>query len=173
MVTSQDVARIANVSQSTVSRCFRNDVYVNSKTRMRVLKAAEELGYYPNNIARGMKSKRSGIIGLVLPDYDNIFYSTMTKSIESYLKLKGYRLMLSYHDQDVKKERECLETMMSSRVDGLFSVPVSEENRDLYNMMEKNDIKVVQLIRKLHRDISTVMIDDEKCLLCDKNWVFK
>lgn len=163
MVTSQDVARLANVSQSTVSRCFRGEGYVNSKTRTKVLKAAGELGYYPDYFARGMKSKKSGIIGLILPDYNNIFFSTLMKSIETYLKQRGYRLMLAYHDEDEKKERECLEIMMSSRADGLFIVPAAdtEANVDLYDTMQRNGVKIVQLIRRLHSDINTVMIDDE------------
>ena len=161
MVTSQDVARLANVSQATVSRAFREDVYINPETKKKVLKAAEELGYYPNYSARSLKNQKSGIIGLMLSDADNMFYTKLTKSMEKYMKLRGYRLMLTYNDEDPDKERECLESLISSRVDGVFCIPVSERNRDLYDVMRKNGIHVVQVIRKMYDDLNTVVINDE------------
>ncbi len=161
MVTSQDVARLANVSQATVSRAFREDVYINPETKKKVLKAAEELGYYPNYSARSLKNQKSGIIGLMLSDADNMFYTKLTKSMEKYMKLRGYRLMLTYNDEDPDKERECLESLISSRVEGVFCIPVSERNRDLYDVMRKNGIHVVQVIRKMYDDLNTVVINDE------------
>lgn len=81
--------------------------------------------------------------------------------MEKYMKLRGYRLMLTYNDEDPDKERECLESLISSRVEGVFCIPVSERNRDLYDVMRKNGIHVVQVIRKMYDDLNTVVINDE------------
>lgn len=136
--------------------------YISTRRpKKKVLKAAEELGYYPNYSARSLKNQKSGIIGLMLSDADNMFYTKLTKSMEKYMKLRGYRLMLTYNDEDPDKERECLESLISSRVEGVFCIPVSERNRDLYDVMRKNGIHVVQVIRKMYDDLNTVVINDE------------
>lgn len=161
MITSQDVAKLAKVSQATVSRAFREDVYINPETKKKVMAAAKTLGYFPNYNARSLKNKKSGIIGLVLADADNMFYSALTKSIERYVSARGYRLFLAYTNEDPAKEREYLESFISSQVEGLLCMPVSLENQDLYDIMKANQISVLQVIRKLYSDFDTVTVNDE------------
>ena len=161
MVNSQDVAKQANVSQATVSRAFRDDTRISPETKRKVIKAAEDLGYYPNYSARGLKQKKSRIIGIMMSDADNIFYNALIKQLERSLVAKGYRLLLSYNDEDPRRERECLESMLSSRVEGVFCIPVSTENEDLYSIMKKNNIHIVQIIRILFPGFDAVTINDE------------
>lgn len=123
--------------------------------------AAKTLGYFPNYTARSLKNKKSGIIGLILADADNMFYSALTKSIERYVNARGYRLFLAYNNEDAAKEREYLESFISSRVEGILCMPVSSENRDLYDIMKANQISVLQVIRKLYTDVDTVTVSDE------------
>ena len=161
MITSQDVAKAANVSQATVSRAFREDVYINPETRKRVLEVARQMGYFPNYSARSLKQQKSGIIGLMMADADNPFYASLTKSIEKFVNAGGYRLMITYNNEDPAKERECLESLISTQVEGAFCIPVSTQNRDLINVLNNNGVAVVQMIRKLYKDLYTVTINDE------------
>ncbi len=162
MVNSQDVAKYANVSQATVSRAFREDVYINPETKKKVLRAAEELGYFPNYSARSLKQRKSGLIGVMLSDADNVFYNVLIKYIEKFFREKGLRLLLTYNDEDPRKERECLESMLSSRVEGAICLPVSASNKDLYTLMKKNGIHIVQVIRRLFQNLEQLMTKWER-----------
>ncbi len=162
MVSSRDVAKLANVSQSTVSRAYREDVYIDPVTKKRVLDAAQQLGYYPNLSARSLRNQQSGIIGLMLTDVNNLFYAALTKYIEEYATQKGYRVLLTYNDEDPEKERQCLETLISSRAEGILAMPVSQKNEDMYQIIRNNGISTVQLIRPLYENMNTVIVNDEQ-----------
>lgn len=94
MVTSHDVARLAGVSQPTVSRALRDDPRVSEATRQRVRDAAEALGYAPNAIGRALSVGRSTRIGLVVTDLDNQFYAHMIAPLHAELTRLGYELVL-------------------------------------------------------------------------------
>lgn len=169
MVSSRDVAKLANVSQSTVSRAYREDVYIDPATKKRVLDAAQQLGYYPNLSARSLRNQQSGIIGLMLTDVNNLFYASLTKYVERYATQKGYRVLLTYNDEDPEKERQCLETLISSRAEGILAIPVSRQNEDMYRVIRNNGISTVQLIRPLYEDMNTVIVNDEQgCYIATK-----
>ena len=161
MITSHDVAKLAKVSQTTVSRAFRDDCYIHPETRKKVLEAAEKLGYFPNYSAKSLKKKQSKIIGLLLSNYNNKFYTKITQSVESHMTDNGYRLMLTFSDEKPDKERKYLESFISSRIDGLIFIPVSRKNEDLVKAMAGFDIKVLQFTRNLYDYLDTFFIDDE------------
>lgn len=161
MITSHDVAKLAKVSQTTVSRAFRDDCYIHPETRKKVLEAAEKLGYFPNYSAKSLKKKQSKIIGLLLSNYNNKFYTKITQSVESHMTDNGYRLMLTFSDEKPDKERKYLESFISSRVDGLIFIPVSRKNEDLVKAMAGFDIKVLQFTRNLYDYLDAFFIDDE------------
>jgi LacI family transcriptional regulator len=92
--TSIDVALAAGVSQSTVSRTFRNDPKVLAATRQKVMSAAELMGYYPDEIARNMVTGKSGIIAVVVPDVVNPVFPAMITTLHEELQNKGMRMML-------------------------------------------------------------------------------
>ena len=88
-VTSADVARVARVSQSAVSRTFTQGASVSEDTRKKVLKAADDLGYRPNALARSLISGKSGIIGLLVAYLDNQFYPVIIETLSRRLQDKG------------------------------------------------------------------------------------
>ena len=161
MITSHDVAKLAKVSQTTVSRAFRDDCYIHPETRKKVLEAANKLGYFPNYSAKCLKKKQSKIIGLLLSNYNNKFYTTITQSIENHMNENGYRLMLTFSDEKPDKERKYLESFISSRVDGIIYMPVSRSNEDLVKATAQFDIKVLQFTRNLYDYLDAFFIDDE------------
>ena len=92
--TSEDVARLANVSQSAVSRAFTPGASVSAKTRDKVLKAAEELGYRPNALARAVISGKSRLIALLVAYLDNQFYPIVIEKLSRILQANGYQMLL-------------------------------------------------------------------------------
>ncbi len=92
--TSVDVARLAGVSQSAVSRCFTPGASISERTRSKILAAAERLGYAPNAIARSLISGRSRIVGVVLPNITNLFYPEVLHELSQRLQSAGLRVLL-------------------------------------------------------------------------------
>ena len=79
-----DVAKRAGISTATISHVLNKTRFVNKDIKKKVLKAIDELNYYPNFAARSLRSRRSNIIGLLLPDISNSFYTTVTKGVEMF-----------------------------------------------------------------------------------------
>jgi LacI family transcriptional regulator, galactose operon repressor len=122
-VTIRDVARVAKVHPGTVSRAL-NEVtrsLVNPETAERVLRAADELGYRPNRIARGLKTSRSHTIGVLIPDITNPLFPPILRGIEDRLDEAGYTSLIVNTDNDAERERVYVEAMRARQVDGFIS----------------------------------------------------
>ena len=117
-VTSQHVARLAQVSQSAVSRTYTPGASVSSDTRARVMDAARQLGYRPNAIARSLITKRSRIIGVVMSQLDNQFYPMVLEKLSQRLRSDGYHVLLFI---TVKDESDgVLTEILQYQVDGII-----------------------------------------------------
>ena len=104
-VTSLHVARLAQVSQSAVSRTYTPGASVSDATRERVLDAAQKLGYRPNAIARSLITKRSRIIGVVMSRLDNQFYPLVLEKLSKRLREDGLHVLLFISDRGRSEER--------------------------------------------------------------------
>ena len=124
-VTSQQVAQLAGVSQSAVSRTFTPGASISPATREKVLKAARELGYRPNAIARSLNTARSRIIGVVISYFDNPFYSQVLEALAQKLDTLNYHLLLFVGDRDGNVDR-IFDQIMQYRVAGSV-LELSEE----------------------------------------------
>jgi LacI family transcriptional regulator len=118
-VTIYDVAREANVSMATVSRVVNGNPNVKPTTRKKVLEAIERLGYRPNAVARGLASKKTTTVGVIIPDISSIFYSELARGIEDIATMYKYNIILSNSDQNKQKEFHLLNTMLGKQVDGI------------------------------------------------------
>ncbi|WP_426185991.1 LacI family DNA-binding transcriptional regulator [Microbacterium sp. TWP3-1-2b2] len=117
MVTSRDVARLAGVSQPTVSRALRDDARVSQATKNRVRDAARLLGYVPSEAGRALSSGRTRRIGLLLTDVDNQFYSHIIAPVHRELEKLGYQLML--HTESADNET-IAERLVANGLDGVI-----------------------------------------------------
>ena len=162
MKTSRDVAKIANVSQATVSRVFSNPDLVSEKTKNKVLKAAKKLNYFPNLAARSLKSNKSHIIGMIISSYNSIFYSAITRRIEKILKKYNYRLLTTFSSEDPNTELECFNSLVTSRVDGIIFTPVSLKTNHLLELSKRYNISMLQLYRKANNMMDSLTINDEE-----------
>jgi len=117
-VTARDVARVAGVSVSTVSRALAKPDEVAPHTRAKVLEAARGMGYRPNLAARGLVTGRTGTIGLIIPDLENPFFASVTKGVQDRARASGYSVIIADSDEDPSQEVE-LARSVSKQVEGL------------------------------------------------------
>ena len=122
-VTSIDVARLANVSQSAVSRTFTPGASVSDDTKQRVLDAAKALGYRPNALARSLISGRSRIIGLVVAYLENHFYPIVIERLSRALQAHGYHVMLFMTERG--RQDEVMSEILQYKMDGVVLASVT------------------------------------------------
>jgi len=118
-VTISDVAREAGVSLMTVSRVINDKEEISPSTRQHVLDVIERLGYRPSGIARGLATKRTGTIGLVVPDISNPFFSDVARGAEDRARIAGYHVFVCNADESQQRELSVLQSLEEKRVDGL------------------------------------------------------
>lgn len=118
-VTIYDVAREANVSMATVSRVVNGNPNVKPSTRKKVLEVIERLEYRPNAVARGLASKKTTTVGVIIPDISNTIYAETARGIEDIATMYRYNIILANSDQNEEKELNLLDTMLSKQVDGI------------------------------------------------------
>lgn len=116
-----DVAALAGVSPTTVSRVINKKGYLSQKTIDKVNQAMRELGYRPNNLARSLQGKSAKLIGLIFPNISNVFYAELIECLEKELFRHGYKTILCNSEQDSAKEKEYLEMLEANQVDGIIS----------------------------------------------------
>ncbi|WP_337098723.1 catabolite control protein A [Paenibacillus sp. YIM B09110] len=129
-VTIYDVAREAGVSMATVSRVVNNNPNVKPATRKKVYEAIERLGYRPNAVARGLASKKTTTVGVVIPDISNALYAEVARGIEDIANMYHYNIILANADKKKDKEIRVINTLLEKQVDGLLflGAPVTEEH---------------------------------------------
>jgi len=126
MPTIRDVARLAGVSTATVSATLSGAAFVSDALQARVREAVAQLGYSPHGIARSLKSGSSRLIGLVIPDITNPFFTRLVHYVEQITRRDGYSMVLCNTAFDVAREREALALMRTQRVDGIVLCPAGD-----------------------------------------------
>lgn len=127
-VTLKDVAKAAGVSYATVSRALSGNSQIGSETRERVLKLCDEMGYTTNFVARSMVTKRTNLIGLVVPSVDNQFMSELAYHAEVSARSHGYNIMLCDSGPDLRQEKTVVKLLLGRQVDGILIVPQSSRS---------------------------------------------
>ena len=141
-VTIYDVAREANVSMATVSRVVNGNPNVKPSTRKKVQEVIERLGYRPNAVARGLASKKTTTVGVIIPDISNTYFAELARGIEEIAKMYKYNILLSNSDQIKEKEFHLLNTMLAKQVDGIVFMGgnITEEH---VKEFEKSQVPIV------------------------------
>lgn len=155
MPNIKDVARHAGVSVTTVSRIMNNRGYISEETKNKVHEAMEELNYHPNEIAKSLYTKKSNLIGLILPDISTPFYAEETKHIEEFLYMNGYKLMLCNASDSCIREKEYIDMLQRNQVDGII---IGSHTLRLEEYM-KLKLPIVALDRYLGKHIPLVSAD--------------
>lgn len=145
-ITAQDVARLAGVSQSAVSRVFTPGASASKATVDKVRAAAETLGYRPDPLARAMITGRTRIIGLVVAYLENQFYPIALERLSRALQERGYHILVFMAENSTEKVAEVVQELIDYRVDGIITASVSLSN-DLTGRLASFGIPVVNFNR--------------------------
>ena len=156
MATIKDVAKEAGVSITTVSRVMNKRGYISDGTNEKVLNAIKKLDYHPNFRAKAFSSKRTNIIGLILPNCAHPFFGEMIMYIEKYAFERGYTVMLCNSINDSDKERYFIRMLQEKRVDGLIMGSHNLDTQDY--AMVKNPI--ITFERYINNQIPYVTCDN-------------
>ena len=160
-ITIYDVARKADVSLATVSRVLNNPTRVKEKTRNRVLEVIKELGYRPNAIARGLASRRSTNVGLIVPTLSRTSLSKMTNGIADVADKYNYSVFLNVTHNERELQTDSWENMIASQVDGVL-LASDQLGDDQMDRLLNETIPTVLLGFKDSQDrVPAVLIDYE------------
>lgn len=119
-VTIYDVAREAKVSMATVSRVLNANPNVKPETRKKVKDVIDRLNYRPNAVARGLASKKTTTVGVIIPDISDLYYSALARGLEDIAEMYNYQIIITNTDQDPKKEHNAYLNLVSKQVDGII-----------------------------------------------------
>ncbi|MCR4401595.1 MAG: LacI family transcriptional regulator [Firmicutes bacterium] len=135
--TIRDVARVAGVSKSTVSRVLNADPNVAEETRCAVFAAIKEIGYTRNALARGLNTRRTGTIGLIMSDITNPFHAEVARGVEDLASDFDSNVILCNTDGRPKKEAAYIDLLVEKRVDGIIFTSVKAGESDMSNLRSK------------------------------------
>lgn len=127
-ITLGDIAQHAGVSKSAVSKALRNCPDISADTRNRIMEIAENLGYSPNNIARSLRTGKTNLIGVLVPNSANVYYSAILQGIESTVKSLNHTIVINNTGENPETEQAALRSLTKIPVDGIISVPVNCDN---------------------------------------------
>ncbi|NEU29970.1 catabolite control protein A [bacterium LRH843] len=132
--TIYDVAREAGVSMATVSRVVNGNPNVKPTTRKKVLEVIERLGYRPNAVARGLASKKTTTVGVIIPDISSIFFAELARGIEDIATMYKYNIILCNSDQNKEKEIHLINTLLEKQVDGIVFMGgvITDEHKEQF-----------------------------------------
>jgi len=160
--TLRDVAEAAGVHAATASRALNPSTrgLVNADTARRVMRVAEQLGYRPNPIARGLKTAKSGTVGLVIPDLTNPLFPPIVRGIEDVLEPAGYSGLIVNTDNDPLREQVQVELLRSRQVEGLI-VATARVDHPLLEQLHRDGVVMVMVNRRPEGiDVPSITPDD-------------
>ena len=158
----EDVAKMAGVSVSTVSHVINRTRFVRKETRERVLEAMRVLDYYPNYAARSLRSQKSRLIGVLMPDITNPFYVRVVSGIEKVMRQNGYSIMVCNSDDDLELEQEQLKILKAQSIEGLIMRATPDDHAFLQEFADRYPIVFVDCKPNGYTYSDRVVVDNER-----------
>lgn len=162
MATLKDVAKLACVDVSTVSRALNNTSYVHPDTKARILAAVKELSYQPNVLAQGLRQGKRHTIGVVVPRLHITVFAEIAQGIEEASREKGYATLICNTEDNAKIEKECLNRLRNGFVDGIIIAGTGSNNR-LIRDIHSSGLAVTQIVRNQDTSMSSVIVNYRDC----------
>lgn len=163
--TIKDIARLCDVSITTVSRVLNNKTEsIGAQTVKKVQQKIDELGFRPNLIARSMITRQSHTVGLVIPDIRNPFFSEFARGVEDHMNNQGYGVFLCNTDSSLEKENQYLDLLQGKLTDGIiFTTQNKLETSKYFGDFIKNQFPIVLMERYLegNADIPGIYVDNK------------
>ncbi|MBM4323824.1 MAG: LacI family transcriptional regulator [Deltaproteobacteria bacterium] len=157
-VNIKDIARLANVSHTTVSRALNNKSRIRKETREKILSIAKELGYRPNFVARSLVMKRTKTLGLVITNIANPFYTELAQGIEKTATKLGYSIILCSTQSDISTEKQYIEMLRSKGVDGIIFSSAHMEDPNIVELAEE-EFPIILVNRRTYHPTVKEKID--------------
>ncbi len=166
----KDISKQSGFSVSTVSKALLGKADIGEETRKQVISIARDMGYKPNSMARYLRLGQTNLIGIIIPDNRNPYYSLILKEIENIARQHGYITIIANADEEEELERTVLDTLLSLSVDGIIAVPAYLDNyadvtvptifisRFPYRAVSRKEL--VKTKYEVNRDHSYVVNDD-------------
>lgn len=146
-ITMKDIALKAGVSKATVSMVLNNkDEIISKETKDKIFRIVEELNYIPNGAARSLSTKKSQIIGIIIPDITNPYFSEISRAIEDAASKMNYNVILCSTDNDEKREEKYVKLLISKLVDGIIFISGGNFNKSL-KILHDHEIPFIILDR--------------------------
>jgi len=162
MASMKDVARLACVSESTVSRVLNQSVPVDEDTRRRVEDAIKRLNYRPNLLAKGLRSRSGKLIGLVVPEIVHHTFASFIQFIEESVVARGCSLIVGNHKNNPDLEESFIDDLIRRNVDGIIFSRVSDESR-VMRLINETGIPVVVIDRAVEKEeVASVVLDNHQ-----------
>lgn len=158
-ITIKQLASMLGMAHSTVSRALNDHPAISDETKRRVQDLAAEHGYVPNSAARSLKTAKSRIIGLVIPDIENRYYTTIAKTLADAAAPRSRQMMLSTTDDRPDREQLAILNLLEAQAEGVVLAPTADPTPETLAMLER--LEVVQLLRHhpgIHAPV--VQVDD-------------
>ena len=160
MVKIKDVADAARVSTATVSRVLANKPHVRPEVKKRVMEVVKKLNYQPNRVAQSLRSSTSKIIALVVADIGNPFFQRVSRAVDDFALEEGYNVMLCNTDEDVEREKRCLELLHVENIAGIILSPTRQSLNDFGAIYSQN-VPIVIIDRHIEKfSVDNVLIDN-------------
>ncbi len=173
--TMYDVAKLAGVSQPTVSRVLStsdNPARISEKTSKRVLAAVEKLGYRPNVVARSLRTQRTQTIAMLIADLSNGFYQLMARAVQDVARQHDYEVLISNSDHLYENEKHFCEIVLARGVDGAILAPQHLTVEELDHYVSQTHIPFVVLGQHInHPNMDAVYVDDERATYEATRWL--
>lgn len=175
--TMRDVAKLAGVSQPTVSRVLNQtntDISISEETISRVMAAVKELEYRPNVLARSLRTQKTKMIALMLADITNPFYHPIARAVHNVARECDYEMLIADTDHLYENEIEFCEAVTRRPVDGVIMVPIHLTYADLDSFTSRTNTPVVALGQHVqHPHIDVVQVDDERAVYDITRWLIQ
>ena len=175
----RDVARTANVSQSTVSRILnpssnKSKVPISEETQKKVLAVVEELGYQPNLYARSLRGQSSHMIGILIADISNPFYHPLVRAVQDVAFQHRYSVMIANSDHLREKELLFCEAVQRRPLDGVIMIPYHLSNEELNNLKARTGMEICAIGNHInHAEIDVSYADDTKASYEAVRWLIE
>ena len=171
IISTNKIAEICGVSQGTVDRALNNRGGINPDTKARILKVAKEYGYRPNIHASAIAGGKSMLIGVVVFDLTNQYFTDLITELESNFSKKGYSIVTMFTNKDTKREIECIKTLYSMLVDAIVLCPINK-GEDFEGFLHSLEIPIVTVGNRLN-EFNYVGVDNRKAMYDATSYVVK
>lgn len=162
--TIHDVAKLAGVSSATVSHVMNGTRRVTAETEKRVKDAIIQLHYFPNASARSFKTGHTNLIGFIVPDISNVYFSTLIGQIENEIALHGYNLLIVNTNESIERESHAIINLTSGLVDGIILASTAKDYSEVSSIIPDN-YPILFIDREIHNCVkNTITISSNRAV---------